>query len=405
MKHQKKIAFVSTMENYPWGGSELLWSETALRLVREGHAVAASVSGWPHRAAHLSTLRGAGVEINERCISPARLRPKSVRKFIYRILDPLIRRASCRAFLRWLAWQRPDLICISSGWIGDDQGIMNTCLQSGRPYAVIVQANSEEMWPDDSRALYLLEIYRSARRVFFVSNRNRVLLETQLGIELTNAEVVRNPFNVSRDASPPWPSDSGPTRLACVGRLDPRSKGQDLLLGVLAREPWRSRPLQLSFIGNGVMEEGLRRLARRLGLDQCVEFCGHVDDIERVWTTHHALILPSRYEGLPLVIVEAMLCGRPVIVTDVGGNAEIVQDGITGFVAEAPTELHLRLAMQRAWERRHQWSEIGQAAARAIRRLVPSDPADDFAQRLLELTEARHTSAARPSEIALAKTV
>jgi glycosyltransferase involved in cell wall biosynthesis len=401
MKTRSKIVFVSTMSNDLWGGSELLWSETALTLHRSGHRVAASVCGWPREVLQLSSLRKGGVDVSARWFTPDYIRPKPVRK----VLDLFIRQASLVPFARWLARQRADLVCISNGSFADDLPLQELCTRGGRPYVLIAQANGESMWQDDQRAQKLIDIYSGALRVFFVANRNRVLLETQLGVELPNAEVVRNPFNVPRDTAPPWPSDSGTVRLACVGRLDPRSKGQDLILRVLAREPWRSRPLLVSFFGKGVMEQGLRRLARRLGLDQRVEFCGQVDNIERVWATHHALILPSRYEGLPLVIVEAMLCGRPVIVTDVGGNAEMVQEGITGFVAEAPTELHLHLAMQRAWERRHQWSEIGQAAALAIRKLVPFDPAADFARRLLELAQPRHTFAPRASEIALAKTV
>jgi glycosyltransferase involved in cell wall biosynthesis len=169
-------------------------------------------------------------------------------------------------------------------------------------------------------------------------------------------------------------------------------------LRVLAREPWRSCPLTVSFFGKGDCEEGLRRLAQRLGLEDRVRFCGQVDDIEGVWAQHHALVLPSRFEGLPITIVEAMHCGRPVIVTDVAGNAEVVQDGITGFVAEAPTERHLQAALERAWEQRHNWEKIGKAAARAIRELVPADPAAEFAQKLLQLAKAEHDSARQPAQ-------
>ena len=80
-----------------------------------------------------------------------------------------------------------------------------------------------------------------------------------------------------------------------------------------------------------------------------------------------------------------MLCGRPVIVTNVAGNNEVVQADVTGFLAEAPTVEHLNSAMERAWNQRHQWEAMGQAAARAIRELMPADPAGDFARKLLDL--------------------
>ena len=80
----------------------------------------------------------------------------------------------------------------------------------------------------------------------------------------------------------------------------------------------------------------LRRLAGMLQLDQ-VHFRGHVANIKEVWEQNHLLVLPSRYEGLPLALVESMWCGRPAVVTEVAGNTEVCVDNVTGFVAPAPT--------------------------------------------------------------------
>ena len=92
-------------------------------------------------------------------------------------------------------------------------------------------------------------------------------------------------------------------------------------------------------------------MVEHLGLTN-VEFAGHQNNIEEIWRKHHALVLPSRFEGMPLVVVEAMLCGRPCIATDVGGNRELVRDGINGFLAKAPTVELLDEAMNRAWDNR-----------------------------------------------------
>jgi glycosyltransferase involved in cell wall biosynthesis len=387
MKPSKRIAFVSLMESDPWGGSEVLWSQAAMRLARDGHAVSASVSGWPARPEPIFNMMQAGVNVHERWIPAERFGSRPARRFVQRLLEPLARRARGSGMERWLGRAEPDLVCISNGWIGDEQGVMGLIARSGRPYSIIIQANAENWWPDDASARMLIDIYQHARRLFFVSERNWRLLETQLGIELANAEVVRNPCSLRRNAALPWPAGDDTVQWACIGRLNPAAKGQDLLLQTMASEPWRSRAVTVSFFGSGPCEEGLRRLARRLGLEERVRFCGQVDDVEKVWTTHHALVLPSRYEGLPLVMVEAMLCGRPVILTDVAGNNELVRDNVTGFLAEAPTRRHLSLAMERAWENRHQWESMGKAAAIAIRKLLPADSAGDFAQRLVALAE------------------
>jgi glycosyltransferase involved in cell wall biosynthesis len=116
-----------------------------------------------------------------------------------------------------------------------------------------------------------------------------------------------------------------------------------------------------------------------------VSFGGFVRDVASIWSDHHGLILPSRCEGLPLVLVEAMLSGRVPIVTNVGGSGEIVDDGVTGFLAGAPTEDSLDEAMERAWERRAEWPAIGAAAATKIRALVPPNPAELMAAMLLRI--------------------
>jgi glycosyltransferase involved in cell wall biosynthesis len=169
--------------------------------------------------------------------------------------------------------------------------------------------------------------------------------------------------------------------MACVARIDPAAKGQDLLLQTLARPEWRDRPVELNFFGAGPDELGLRRMAELLQLEN-VHFRGHVTDIKAIWEHNHLLVLPSRYEGLPLALVEAMWCGRPAVVTDVGGNAELCVDNETGFVAPAATLSSFSHALQRAWERRKEWLHLGQAARARAENQMPKDPVTVFCERL-----------------------
>ena len=114
---------------------------------------------------------------------------------------------------------------------------------------------------------------------------------------------------------------------------------------------------------------------------------GHVENIDQVWAAHHGLILPSRYEGLPLALVEAMLAGRVSIVTDVAGNRELVEDNITGFIAKGPTAAMLDEALERAWNNRHKWAQMGEAARGFALNHIPPDPIGTFANRLLAISE------------------
>jgi glycosyltransferase involved in cell wall biosynthesis len=94
------------------------------------------------------------------------------------------------------------------------------------------------------------------------------------------------------------------------------------------------------------------------------------------------LVLPSRYEGLPLVLVESMWCGRPAVVTDVAGNTELCLDNETGFVSPAPTVSLLAETLERAWNRRADWQRMGQAARARAEGQIPRDPIAVFSERL-----------------------
>jgi glycosyltransferase involved in cell wall biosynthesis len=155
------------------------------------------------------------------------------------------------------------------------------------------------------------------------------------------------------------------------------------------------------------MRRGIERLARKLGLADRVIFAGY-STVEAIWAENHVLVMPSRFEGLPLAIVEAMLCARPVVATDVAGHAEIIEDGVTGFLADAPSVDAVAAALERFWTRRTEAKEIGAAAARRIRQLLPPDPVQVFADKLKELAgvaepglaSGRRTSDGNSSDVA-----
>ena len=375
-----QLAFISTMCGSPWGGSEELWSQAALRLQGQGHKIGACVEFWEPLHPKISRLRDAGVDLHLRrpvhFSLPQRIGRKLLRK-------PWVDLTEQRA-KEWLLNMKPDLVCISQGASTDGLEWMTYCRDQAIPYITVAQANYEWFWPKDRVADELAVCSRSARACFFVSKSNRLLFEDQIGEELVNAQIVRNPFNVSWDAQTSWPSESPDWHLACVGRLEPASKGQDLLLRVLAQDKWRQRNLKVNFYGTGDCEHSVRKLAARFALTS-VNFKGYTNSIVHIWQENHALILPSRMEGLPLAIVEAMLCSRMAIVTDVAGNAELLEDGVTGFIAEAPTVSLLDQAMETAWERRSQWQALGVTARQKVQTSVPPDPVAVFCEQLLTL--------------------
>lgn len=371
-----RITFVSTMGSSPWGGSEELWSQAALRLLRQGHEVTVSVAWWPNISPKILQLEKLGAKIF--------LRRGTSHSFTQRLRQKVTNKPRAHQDItEWLRSQNSELIVISQGGNADGLDWMRICDQLNLPFAAVVQCNSETWWPRDKKAAMMARAYRAARRVFCVSRHNLELLERQIGEVLPNALVTWNPFNIATDKIPSWPKQNGTLKLACVARLEPAAKGQDLLFGVLAKTKWKQRPVQLDLYGGGPCEDTLKRLVGSLGLAN-VKFRGYSSDISEVWKNNNLLVLPSRCEGLPLALVEAMWCARPALVTDIGGNAEMCVDSETGFVAEAPNIDLLDLALERAWERRSEWERMGGAARLRAERLIPRDPVAQFCERLAE---------------------
>jgi len=186
-----------------------------------------------------------------------------------------------------LTVRRPDLVIISQGDNYDGLHFGYLCRKLRIPYALVSQKAADHFWPPDKSRQYRRNIFEGAVKCFFVSQHNRRLTEDQIGANLANAAVIRNPYLVPADSSFPWP-DVGDDclRLACVARLYLLDKGQDILLRVLAREKWKGRGLHVSFFGRGLNAESLADLAARLRVRN-VSFEGQTTDVPSIWKEHH----------------------------------------------------------------------------------------------------------------------
>lgn len=369
-----RFCFVSTMDGSPWGGSEELWSQAALRLREGGHEVSANVVWWPAPSPRLLALGSHGVDI------AFQRRPTNL---ITRIHHEAMRLGWLDDYRRqWLKKHRPDVVVISQATNGDGLEWMERCGELHIPYVTKVSCNSESWWPADELADRMLTAYGQAHSILCVSRRNLEMLEAQVGGRLPNAIVGWSRYNVPHSEPVPWPVDDGVWKIACVARLEPGAKGQDLLFAALARPAWKDRPVEVNLFGAGPCDRSLRRLASGHGLAQ-VQFRGQVDDVRQIWARHHLLVLPSRFEGLPLSLIEAMLSARASVATEAAGGGYLCLEGQTGFIADAPSSSAVDAALERAWDARNRWQAMGQAAYELACRMVSKDPVGDFCRSIL----------------------
>jgi glycosyltransferase involved in cell wall biosynthesis len=119
--------------------------------------------------------------------------------------------------------------------------------------------------------------------------------------------------------------------LVCAARLS-EQKGIDILLQAMARALRNGVRCKCVIVGDGPLRDQLMEQARAMGLSGHVFFEGFQEDVRPYLQASSAFILTSHMEGLPLSILEAMACGLPSIVTDVGGNAEVITHRVDGLI-------------------------------------------------------------------------
>ncbi len=375
-----KIAFLTSMSGVPWGGSEELWSATASEALAAGHQVLASVYRWPEIPRPLQRLGELGAGID--------LRPRSSRIRRSALLTGLLRPFSAlKAF-------DPDVVCVSQGGTydvgkrGEFAALWRQQRAGGWPYVILCQC--EQPAPNQRVQARVRGVFSRAAAVGFLGESLQRLSERDLGYPIPAGRSLQNPFNFGEPKRLPWPRGDC-LKLLFVGRLEP-VKGVHLILEALSRPVWQARDWRLTVAGEGSQIASLVAQAQAAGIAERVEFRGYARDVLGLWPEHEVLLLPSEAEGLPLVMLEAMLCARPVLATRVGCIADWVEDGRSGFLIERPDTSALEAALERVWNQRAQLEALGlQAFDRAMQLRDPA-PAVTLLRCLTAAATGRRSS-------------
>jgi len=207
---------------------------------------------------------------------------------------------------------------------------------------------SREIWVD--RALY-----RLSDRILVPSAASKEMVIKAEGIPASRIDVVyngvdtaifgqkheraevRSELNIPADA----------TVLGIVGRLSEEKGGVDILIRAVARLSKTNPNLRLLVVGDGPLRSSLEALAVRSAPSGTFIFTGTRNDVAQLLSAMDLFVLPSLNEALPIVVLEAMAAGLPVIATRVGGVPEIVDHEKTGLLVQPGSEDALHSALDR----------------------------------------------------------
>ena len=308
-----RIAYIVTRSDLI-GGAQVHVRDLAATLNQHGHEAVVLTS---RSGPYIDALRAAGVETIPLKHLTAAIRPFQDARALFEIHSTLKR-------------LQPDLLSAHSS----KAGILGRAAARLLGLPVVFTAHGWAFTPgipQREAAVYRwIEQLAAplATRIITVSEFDRRLA---LSHRLASPDRVVTVHNGMPDIPPGLHADPGrsPVRLVMTARFEPQKDHQTLFraLAGLREQQW-----QLDLIGDGPLLPEAQAMVRDLGIVERVRFWGQRMDVAQRLAEAQVAVLITNWEGFPRSILEAMRAGLPVISSDVGGIAESVQDGETGFV-------------------------------------------------------------------------
>ena len=359
MKH---ILIITLNNSSAKGGSEKLWRQMAQEGASRGHKVTVSV--YKHQRDYNKEKLNDVVSIRTRI--PKRFGETIISRIAHHLLGGILEH---RQIIREISICKPDFVFYSFGGFAelDNPTMLSALVRTHVPYSTVFHSNTENYTFNVNSIALTKEFWEKSSNNFVVSHRIAEIFKRQIGMKDLGYKLAVNPMEqVITCSTDIYKNIDSVIRLAFIGTLDIGVKGIALLLQVLAEMKIERPKWELNLYGEGTHRDLIQELISRFELDNRVHVKGWTNNINDVWNSHHLLVLPSFNEGMPMVIHEAMLRKRVVIATNVGGNAEIITNDVTGFLSPSASLKDLKHTMEKAFAARNEWGTMAVAARESI---------------------------------------
>lgn len=221
----------------------------------------------------------------------------------------------------------------------------------------------ERMLAVPTKTIILISEWLRSRCIEVVGCAPEKMVVVPIGIELEQFPPIS--AEQRKDARAALGVSPETSLFVCIGVLRP-IKGQDLLVSAFRHVYQRHPKARLFVVGQGEMRGQLEELARRFNISEAVRFTGFVDDITPYLRAADVYVQPSRSDASSYSSMEAMASSLPVVATRVAALPEIIQDGVTGFLADIEDEQAMAAAMSFLADSPEQRQKMGMAGRRRI---------------------------------------
>ncbi len=263
--------------------------------------------------------------------------------------------------------------------------------QSGQVKAALRTVHIDQEWGTGPLAWGLRQIF--SKGLFglaldaqaCVSRGMAARLSRSLGARLGGRLVLTIPnaipdlwFAGQKPTRPAPQAGPRPPTLGMVGALIAR-KGHAWLIEALAQLAAELPEVRLWLVGEGPERGRLEALARQLQVERQVLFLGQRADVAELLPQLDVFVLPSFVEGLPTVILESMASGTPVVASDIAGNRELIEDGLTGWLVPVGSATALAETLRRVLAAPQARRQVAEAAAQQAQAFRISTVAQQYA--------------------------
>jgi glycosyltransferase involved in cell wall biosynthesis len=378
LKTMKSVLFISLMNGGAWGGSEELWFQTALYAAKNGYRVGCAFYEWPQKKERIEQLKNAGCELY---LFSNKGREK--RTFLERLQHKITKR-SVRRYSKLLPFSQYERTVINLGYLEIVSLYWKHFYQHVNNYTLLFHVHSDDDPVKPKQKALLKKWLLNARHNLFASERTKAFFENQLSIEIPYADILINPitFQPPQELTPYPVLQNGNYVFVMLATLDLRRKAQDNLIKALSAPKWKERNWTLHLYGGGESEKQLKSLIAENDVTNKIILKGHTKDVKGALANTHLLLQMTHIDAMPLAVVEAMAMAKPLAVSNVGDMPKWVAENKNGWIAENASVASIDATLEKAWQQREAWEEMGKQSFAIFKEKFPVVPEKYFLEQI-----------------------
>ena len=366
----RSIIFLSVMNGAGWGGSEEQWYQLALFYAKKKINTAAVFFDWPEKESKIKELQDAGCHVY--------LLPKKNKSLLYKW--------KLRQQLNKIPFREYDHAFINQGGWEDLLHAPFKKLNKKLPSYILCFHNYQTGGRLSASKLGLFKSWvNQARMNLSDAQKTFDVLESNFNMVIPRKKVFYNPITFPAPSTASVYPANDIMQFVMLAALDKERKAQDILIETLSLQKWKDRNWILELYGDGRDRNFLEQLIHSKNLQNKVFLKGHTNQVQKVLLQANLVLQCTHIDAMPISVTEAMAMARPCLVSNVGDMPLWVNEQ-NGFICPGVSIHTLDNALEKAWQSKHQWEELGKEAFLAFKKMYPEPYIENLASAVEPIT-------------------